>query len=38
MVPFIESCWAQDPTTRPTFGEAKDMLDAVPILAIPDAH
>ena len=37
MIPFIKACWAQDPSARPTFRVAKDMLDALPILAVPDA-
>jgi hypothetical protein len=34
IVSFIEACWHQDPTMRPTFKEAKEMLNAVPILAV----
>jgi serine/threonine protein kinase len=30
---FVEACWNQDPTNRPTFEAAAIMLDAVPILA-----
>jgi len=37
VVPFIEACWAHNPTIRPTFKKAKDMLDAVPIVAVVGA-
>ena len=37
VAPFIEACWAQDPTARPPFTEVKEMLNAVPILSIPGA-
>jgi hypothetical protein len=37
LVSFIEACWHQDPTMRPTFKEAKEMLNAVPILAVDGA-
>ena len=37
IVSFIEACWHQDPTMRPTFRVAKEMLDAVPILAVAGA-
>ena len=30
-IPLIKACWAQDPSARPTFRVAKDMLDALPI-------
>ena len=37
MVPVIEACWAQEPTSRPTFIEAKQMLDGVGIVAVKGA-
>lgn len=30
-VPFIKACWAQDPSTRPTFVEIKAMLNTITI-------
>jgi serine/threonine protein kinase len=32
MIPLIEACWAQDPATRPTFVEIKEMLDTVTLV------
>jgi parallel beta-helix repeat protein len=37
VVSFIKACWAQDPSARPTFEEAKLLLDAVSILNVPGA-
>jgi serine/threonine protein kinase len=37
VVSFVEACWSQDPSTRPTFRVAKEMLNAVPILAVAGA-
>ena len=31
IVSFIEACWHQDPASRPTFKEAKEMLKTVDV-------
>jgi hypothetical protein len=37
MTSLTQACWAQDPMSRPTFRQVKEMLNAVPLLAVPGA-
>ena len=37
IAPFIEACWSQDPSARPTFKEAKTLLNAVGSVAVQGA-